>query len=396
MNSASSFIGEYDFHANGNDVLLLVIATLEQGMEDFREQKTDACNGSISDRQQHSLPDGSAFKQSRKKMEKLMACLVRPWNDDDSPYAGEYDEGEMTIPLKFIPPRDETLASPFQWLPYGAEAGEEEEGLLFYDTDSARLKTAFFVSLHKGAGSYMLYWDHLAPYLSDFEHVHLIGYNPEQGCITSQEYCRGEITQRHQVSQAKEWTESRLLLTPGEIEALNQTANSDDQNAEPDCPHAQENIADNGAEGPIRNRDGSIVSLDDHAEILTSLKNMQRWNIAESRDTPISQLVYLARFDEYRMSKSAARKTLEGMAADVCTLSDLRSYLDDEQQIRSSPLCGVDLLLLAFSSNSEIRKIIALQKTIPRQIVSILCDDEEGGIRFAARETRDGVVSWEV
>jgi hypothetical protein len=115
----------------------------------------------------------------------------------------------------------------------------------------------------------------------------------------------------------------------------------------------------------ITTHTGIEIALEDHTDLLKNKKNSQRWTMAETPSTPISQLVYLARFDNYCMAKNAARRTLATMAADVCSSQKLTSYLDSDRQLQGAPYSSYELLLLAFSSDSEIRKIIVNQKRIP-------------------------------
>jgi hypothetical protein len=133
----------------------------------------------------------------------------------------------MSYPLRSLSPcpsKGYDLQARFNWLPRGEEPGEaEEEAIAFYDPLYNNYKTAFFLSLTRGSdpGGYMLYWEHIEPYLANFTQVYIAAYNHEKKAVTLQEYYEGEIDEEHDNISAEQWL-SRLLLSSKEEKVFRQ------------------------------------------------------------------------------------------------------------------------------------------------------------------------------
>jgi hypothetical protein len=386
----------------GADILLFIVATLTPAWDQDSPPR-DGDGAPIFASESGRLSAAGKILVAQ-QMSRLSSALTRPFHDDDCPYGHEYGEGE-TIPLRFVAGSDQsklTETSLFLWMPAGGESEEDREtGVGFYDPTSQRFSVAFLITLQRLSKSdaHLLYADHVAPYLSlpDCE-VQIYAAGDRESSFTAQSIRTGRVAERHQDASARAKLD-RFQFSAKEYQALTLCAPPEGQTetALKTAGKQRSNSSDQPKRtAAITTHTGIEIALEDHTELLKNKKNSQRWTMAETPSTPISQLVYLARFDNYRMAKNAARRTLAAMAADVCSSQKLMSYLDSDRQLQGAPYSSYERLLLAFSSDSEIRKIIANQKRIPLEIIEVLCADEEGAIRFAARQSRDGFASWEV
>ena len=391
-----SYLKDYMFSTSGKDILVLIVASLTPAWDNSTNQPVDDQGYYFYEGGPFPNLTNEGLRNVGRNMNALMCGLTKPFSDDDCAYAGEYVEGEMSFPLRFVEPKtgEETLG--FKWLPAGGEPGEEEHGVLFIDKKDCDYKTAFFITLQKGSGLSSLYWSHVAPYLSSLEKVYIAGYSDQATGIIVGEYCDGTEVARWDSKASGEWIRKSLILSPNEFLALNQELACESEIQDSNAAETGGSSSEILRHECICDESGVEVELKDHTEFFASMKNMQKWTLAETASTSISQLVHLARFDEYRMSKEAARKTLAEMATSFCTLSELRTKLATDGQLIPDAISTLAMLIMAFSSDEEIREIIAQQKSAPLSIIQILCEDEKGGIRFAARANRDGVVSWEV
>lgn len=201
--SPDDYLDDFDFgRASHKDVLLLVVATLTPPYGDGDASPTDEAGAPIFASETGGLSEaGQAFVATR--MERLAWALTRPFNDDDCSYGGEYAEGDMQ-PLRFVSGSSQSGfldATTFRWMPYGGESEEElQEGSGYYDPRSEKFTVAFLIALARcsDASAYLLYWDHVAPYLAipDCE-VEILAYNDDRDCVTVQGYSQGEIDEEH-------------------------------------------------------------------------------------------------------------------------------------------------------------------------------------------------------
>jgi len=197
------YLDNFDFgRASNQDVLLLVVATLTPPCSDDDAPPRDEAGVPIFASETGGLSEaGQALVATR--MERLAWALTRPFNDDDCSYGGEYAESDMQ-PLRFVSGSSQSgflEATTFRWMPYGGESEEElQEGSGYYDPRSEKFTVAFLIALARcsDASAYLLYWDHIAPYLAipDCE-VEILAYNDDQNCVTVQGYSEGEIDEEH-------------------------------------------------------------------------------------------------------------------------------------------------------------------------------------------------------
>ncbi|XGB38872.1 MAG: hypothetical protein LVT47_11645 [Cyanobacteria bacterium LVE1205-1] len=227
-----SYLDDYSFGSDaGEDVLLLIVASLTPIVQDD-DMPTDKNGESIYTNAEDCALTQAGLEYAGGKLHDLLNALTKPFNDDDCSYGGEYYEGEMTSPMRFLSPRQKkgyNLVTDFKWLPPGGEIGEEEDGILFFDSAfDNNYKTAFFVSLSRGTdpSGYLLYWNHVEPYLSGLDQVFIAAYNDEAKRATLQEYYNGEIDEEHDATYADRWIDN-LLLTKKEICTFRQTKIAD-------------------------------------------------------------------------------------------------------------------------------------------------------------------------
>jgi len=140
-----SYLEEYSFGPNEEDsVLLFVVATLVEG-------EAQALSNSKG-LQAESIPEDIS-PLAGPKFNGLMRSLTRPFNDDDCDYGGEYYEGEIYFPLRFVCPiegAENLVTTKFEWQDY---EGETHEGICYVDALSASINTAFFISLERSEGN---------------------------------------------------------------------------------------------------------------------------------------------------------------------------------------------------------------------------------------------------
>lgn len=152
-----------------------------------------------------------------------MRSLTRPFNDDDCDYGGEYDEGVIYFPLRFVCPVEgagNLVTTKLEWCD---SEGDTCEGLCYIDTASGSINTAFFISLVRSQGnpgSYELYWKHLKDYLC-LPSTKIVGYSDALSGLKLVEYSNG----RH-VSKSAAKDVERIIrahsISPREVEVLNQ------------------------------------------------------------------------------------------------------------------------------------------------------------------------------
>ena len=226
MNSAinDDYLEGYSFGRQANDdVLLFVVATLTPPY--FDDDPPKAKDGSPLLESDEGRLTAAGRKYVADRMESLAYALTRPFNDDDCSYGYEYAEGEMS-PLRFVTGNSDSgfrSAATFQWMPYGGECDEDlEEGIGFYDPLSLKFTVAFLITISRCSdpGAYLLFWDHIAPYLAipDCE-VEILAYNDDQSCITVQGYSEGEIEDEHDPVWAQRLL-AKFELTDNERRAL--------------------------------------------------------------------------------------------------------------------------------------------------------------------------------
>jgi len=115
----------------------------------------------------------------------------------------------------------------FRWMPWGGESEQDlQEGSGYYDPRSEKFTVAFLIALARCSdpGAYLLYWDHIAPYLAipDCE-VEILAYNNDRDCVTVQGYARGEIDEEHDSIWAQKLLES-FEFSANELRALTLSA----------------------------------------------------------------------------------------------------------------------------------------------------------------------------
>jgi hypothetical protein len=218
------YLDNFDFgRASNKDVLLLVVATLTPPHWDDAPP-TDEAGAPIFASETGGLSEaGKAFVATR--MERLAWSLTRPFNDDDCSYGGEYAEGDMN-PLRFVSGSSQSgflEVTTFRWMPYGGESEEElQEGSGYYNPRTEKFTVAFLIALARcsDASAYLLYWDHIAPYLAipDCE-VEILAYNDDRDCVTVQGYSEGEIDEEHDSIWAQKLLRS-FELSANELRAL--------------------------------------------------------------------------------------------------------------------------------------------------------------------------------
>jgi len=222
-----SYIDDYSFRSDGEDVLLLIVASVTPTTEPGEEIPTDDEGNPIYVSDEDSALTEAGLRYASEKTSELVHALTRPFNDDDCSYGGEYHEASMESPLRFISPREKKgyiLQTTIKWIPWGGNQCDEEEGIVFFDCTDSDYKTAFFVALARGddPSAYLLYWNHIEPYLSPFTFANIAAYNDNAKRVTMQDYCKGEINDEHDARYADQWIDS-LLLTKKETSAIRQT-----------------------------------------------------------------------------------------------------------------------------------------------------------------------------
>jgi hypothetical protein len=223
-----SYLDHYSFGGEGGeDVLLLIVASVTPIIEQDEEIPKDSEGNSIYASQEDCTLTEAGARYASRNISEITHALARPFNDDDCEYGGEYHESCVDSPLRFISPREQkgyTLETAIKWLPWGGDQCDEQEGIVFFDRTDSDYKTAFFVALSRGddPSAYLLYWDHIEPYLSPFTFACIAAYNDSEMCVTMQDYYKGEINYEHDATYAAKWM-GGLSLTNKEISTINQT-----------------------------------------------------------------------------------------------------------------------------------------------------------------------------
>lgn len=225
------YLDEFKCGGNpGDDVLLLVIASVTPSIDSGEELPTDKKGNAIYASPEEYLLTDAGLQYAGMQIAEITHALGRPFNDDDCSYGDEYgssDDIETETPLRFIYPK-EKMRCPFvanvKWTRWGTEQfeeGENQDGVIFFDWGAGEYKTAFIVSLVRGndPSSYLLYWDHVEPYLSPLACVSIGAYNDDMSCVTHQDYSYGQIDDEHYASN--NWLDN-LALTSKEISAIRQ------------------------------------------------------------------------------------------------------------------------------------------------------------------------------
>lgn len=231
-----TYINNYSFGGSADDdILLLIIGSVTPAIDQSEELPKDDEGRPIYTSQEDCRLTVAGLQYAGKQIAELTYALGRPFNDDDCTYGNEYTASDlMDTPFRFISPQNKkgyTLATNIKWMSWGSDQYEYEEhdGVIFFDWTSGDYKTAFFVALERGddPSSYLLYWDHVEPYLSPLTTVGIAAYNDNTKCVTMQDYSFGEIDDEHDARYAERWIDS-LVLTKKEICALRQEIFTED------------------------------------------------------------------------------------------------------------------------------------------------------------------------
>lgn len=235
-----SYIDSYSFGGSaGDDILLLIIGSVTPAIDQGEEMPKDDDGRPIYTSQEECSLTDAGLQYAGQQIAELTRALGRPFNDDDCAYGDEYAASDsMDTPFRFISPRNKkgyTCTTNIKWLSWGSDQYEYEEhdGLIFFDDTSSDYKTAFFVALERGSdpSAYLLYWDHVEPYLSPLATASIAAYNDNAKCVTMQDYCYGEIDDEHDARYAERWIDS-LVLTKKEICAIRQEIFTEDDDAD--------------------------------------------------------------------------------------------------------------------------------------------------------------------
>ena len=239
-NIDDSYIDNYSFGGGaGDDILLLVIGSVTPVIDQDEGMPKDDEGRPIYTSEEDATLTEAGMRYAAKQIAELTNALGRPFNDDDCAYGEEYFASDfMDAPLRFISPRSKkgyTCTTKIKWMSWGSDEYEYEEhdGVIFFDGTSSDYKTAFFVALSRGVdpSSYLLFWDHVEPYLSPLTTVSIAAYNDNANCVTMQDYYRGEIDDEHDARYADRWLDA-LSLTKKEICAIRQDVFTEDDDSE--------------------------------------------------------------------------------------------------------------------------------------------------------------------
>jgi len=233
-----SYIDDYSFgREGGDDMLLLIVASVTPTIEQDEETPEDSERNPIYASQEDYTLTEAGTRYASRKISQLIDALARPFNDDDCTYGGEYHESCIDSPLRFISPREKKgciLETAINWIPLGGDQCDEQEAIVFFDLTDSDYKTAFFIALSRGddPSAYLLYWDHIGPYLSPFTFANIAAYNDNEMCVTMQDYHKGEINDEHDATYAAQWM-GKLSLTKKEISAIKQVKYAEEESEEP-------------------------------------------------------------------------------------------------------------------------------------------------------------------
>ncbi|QCH15219.1 hypothetical protein CB0101_10005 [Synechococcus sp. CB0101] len=179
---------EHSYGANEGDcILLLVVATLLNSGDPELENIRESLGDSAPDRFLSLVEESSLLVGQR--LSRLLHSLARPFNDDECEYGGEYYEGSIGYPLRFVAPSQSSECSGvvgFQW----DDGDELQKGLGFLDKKSGDLKVAIFISLERcdgNCGGYELYLSHVEDYLCQ-PLVQIAAYSDASAALKIAEY----------------------------------------------------------------------------------------------------------------------------------------------------------------------------------------------------------------